>query len=173
MKNPYREAFMRRVITALLLVTAAPAVAQAQFASAVTEGVRVRVTVPDGFRQHAWEGRQALIHGHVTRVTNDSLYLTLPNAAGTVGINRLEIKKLAVSRGMQNPVESALVRGIGGAIVSSASSFIRYHLTPEDDRGRDSAGESAAKSALYGFGVGAFIGAIFPTEKWKKVRLGT
>ena len=164
---------MRKPILALVLVLGIPAIAQGQLASAVTEGVRVRVTIPDGFRQRAWEGRQALVHGNVARVTSDSLYLTLPNAAGTVGIDRLQIKKLAVSRGMQNPVESALVRGIGGAIVSGASSFIRYHLTPEDDRGRDSAGESAAKSAAYGFGVGAFIGVLFPTEKWKKVRLGT
>lgn len=164
---------MRRVIIALLLVAAAPAVAQAQFASAVTEGVRVRVTIPDGFRQRAWEGRQALIHGNVARVTNDSLYLTLPNAAGTVGIDRLQVKKLAVSRGMQSPVESAIVRGIGGAIVSAAGTYIRYQLTAEEDRGSKSAGEAAGISAAYGFGVGALVGAIWPTEKWKKVRLGT
>ena len=163
---------MKGMIIALVLLIACPAVADAQFASAITEGSRVRVTIPDGFRQHTWESRQALIHGSVTRVSNDSLYLTLPNAAGTVGIDRLQIKKLAVSRGMQSPVESAIVKGIGSAIGFAASSWIRWQLTPKEDRGKNSAAEAAGISAAYGFGVGAVVGVIWPTEKWKRVRLG-
>ncbi|MEO8576036.1 MAG: hypothetical protein ABI556_05015 [Gemmatimonadales bacterium] len=163
---------MKRVITALVLFTAVPGVAHGQFASAVAEGVRVRVSIADDYRQHTWESRQALIHGSVTRVTNDSLYLRLPNSAGTVGIDRLQIKKMAVSRGMQSPVESAVVKGIGSAIGFALSTFIRYELTPKEDRGNYTAAEATGISAAFGFGVGAFVGAIWPTEKWKKVHLG-
>ena len=163
---------MKRVMIPLVLFIAVPVLAHAQFASAITDGARVRVTVPDAMRQRSMEPRQALVVGTVARITNDSLYLHLPNTAGTVGIDRLQIKRLAVSRGMQSPVESAIVKGIGSAIGFAASSWIRWQLTPREDRGRNSAAEAAATSAAYGFGVGAVIGAIWPTEKWKRVRLG-
>lgn len=164
---------MKRVIVALAVFIACPASAHGQFASAVAEGVRVRASVTDAMRQQSMAPKQALIYGTVARTSNDSLYLQLPNTTGTVAIDRLQIKRLAVSRGMQSPVESAIVKGIGSAIGFAATSWIRWQLTPREDRGRNSAAEAAATSAAYGFGVGAIIGVIWPTEKWKRVRLGT
>ena len=163
---------MKSLAAVFVLFIASPAIARAQFGSAVTEGVRIRVTVDDPARQHAMESRKALIHGNVARITGDSLYLQIPHTAGRVGIDRLEIKRLAVSRGMQSPLESAIVRGIGSSIGFAASAWIGWQLTSSADRGNRSAGDAALTGAIYGFAVGAFIGAIWPTEKWKGIPLG-
>jgi len=163
---------MKTTILALVLFIAIPANAHGQFASAVAPGARVRVAIPDSLRQRAMEPRQSLLHGTVSRVTSDSLYLRMYGTDGTVAIDRLTIKRLAVSRGMQSPVESILVKGIGTGVAFALSSWIRWQLSSSENRGYKTAEEAAAVSGLFGLGFGGVVGAIWPTEKWKRVRLG-
>ena len=145
----------------LHLVMATPAIAQ--FPSALAAGARVRITVPDSVRQEPLRPRQQELIGTVAGVAADTLYLTVPNTTGTLAVPR------SVSRGVPSRVTSALRRGVEWAAAGALAAFVAQGY--EEDASSRSGSEQVAVGAGIGFGVGAVLGAVWPSERWRRLRL--
>jgi hypothetical protein len=135
----------------------------AQFPTDVAVGSRVRVVLPDTLRQN-WGPRVQWLQGGVAGISNDTLYLRVHGTPSTLAIPRSSIRRLDRSRGVASPGESAIRGALFGAFWLGVLS-----LTGE---GSDAAWDDdlAAKAAI-GAGIGFVFGAIFPSERWRRVRL--
>jgi hypothetical protein len=156
----------------LLAVTAAlgPAVLRAQFPAEVSTGARVRVWVPESYRQAEGPHRRQLLRGTVEGVVADTLQLRIAGTSGVVPVARSAVRRLEVSAGVSRPA-SAVERAVGGAIGGA----VGWALMNDPDR---SGGPSyrtdwraAGVGAAWGAGIGAVAGLVFPHERWRRVRL--
>jgi len=164
--------------TAAVLVTTfavhapvAHAQAGAPFGSVVPAGVRVRVVLPDSRRQAPLVPRQQVVIGTVTGVAGDTLVLAIPGAAGALRVARPDLRALAVSRGVPGRPESALRQGISAGVGLGLAFFFLHTGGDTDDRQFRSAGEAAVVGGAVGFGIGAVLGAVSPSERWRDLRL--
>jgi hypothetical protein len=162
---------MRHYITALTLLAAAPVVASAQFPDRVQPGARVRVWLPEPQPQENAPWRRQLLRGTVSGVENNVLSLTVPGTAGTLAVQRNGIRRLDVSLG-RNRGASAFERAFEFAVVGAITAVVN-----NDPDGRrwpafDSGWRAAGDGAMWGAGIGAVIGFAFPTERWRRVRIG-
>lgn len=153
--------------TALLLAPATPAAAQ--FPDAVATGVRVRIVLPDSVRQAPLQPRDQTVIGTVARVGGDTLHLAIPSTSGTVAVPRSSVRRLSVSLGVPSRPESAARHGLAWA----AAGALGFFLARSGDEGSSFAsdGEAAAIGAGIGFGIGAILGAVSPSERWRRLRL--
>jgi hypothetical protein len=160
-----------RVIAASLAFTAAQPLG-AQFPSEVAVGSRVRVVLPDSVRQSSGPWRQQWIRGDVARLAGDTLYLRVQGAAGPVAIRRSAMRRVDRSLGVPSRPESAIRGAVGWAIVGAflglATGWPDHY--DADDGGR-SHGDRALLGAAWGAGAGFILGAILPSERWRRVRL--
>jgi len=140
----------------------------AQFPADVSVGARLRVALPDSVRQ-VWP-RQQWVRGEVAALSTDTLYLRLPGTESPVAIRRSAIKRLDRSLGVPTPVESAFRGAVGWAFVGALHGVLLRAFDAEDWRDR-SYGESAALGAGVGAAAGFVLGALFPSERWRRVRL--
>jgi hypothetical protein len=162
---------MKRI--AVFLLTLIASVASAQLSSQVQPGMRVRVWVPEPWRQenqNSWH--RQLLRGTVASATADTLHLVVPGTEGTLSVARPSIRRLDVSRGKPSRAASAFERAVGGAIVGAIS--VALDNDPDGKRwphySRD--WRAAEEGAKWGAAFGATLGFIFPTERWRRVRLG-
>ena len=155
-----------------LLVAAAPTLAQAQLSDRVQSGARVRVWIPEPWLQDGGPWKRQQLRGTVAAVCPDTLHLTLPGTDGTIAVSRASIKRLDVSRGRPSRVASGFERAIGGAIVGAAAAALQNDPDNDEWPNYSSDWRAAGQGAIYGAAFGAAIGIIFPTERWKRVRLG-
>ena len=167
MATGLRTAALLMVTGALLAGLAAPAAAQ--FPAELAAGARVQVMVPDSVRQEPLWPRQQTLIGTVARVGGDTLYLVLPSTTGEVAVPRSSIRTLAVSRGVPSRAESALRHGARVALTGAATFFLMRQA--DADGPYRSPGEAAAIGGAIGFGIGAILGAISPSERWRTLRL--
>jgi hypothetical protein len=159
------------VLWATLALAAGSAPAAAQFPAVVEPGARVRVAVADSARQFAFGPRAQLVHGTVVARAADTLYLAVPNAAGTLAVPRASVRSLAVSRGVPSRTRSAFTQAARHAALG-ALAFFAMHGVDGRDRPFRSPGQATLVGGAVGFGVGAVIGARSPVERWRAVRLG-
>jgi hypothetical protein len=141
----------------------------AQFPPDVAVGTRVRVVLPDSLRQ-TWGPREQWLRGEVTALTADTLYVRLQGAAAPVPIRRTAIKRIDRSLGVPSRPESA-VRGAVGWAFWGAIYLATARKVADDDRTWRRFGDDLAEGAAIGAGVGFVLGAIFPSERWRRVRL--
>ena len=159
-----------RSTVVLLGILASPSAVHAQFPAEVAVGARVRVWVPEPFRQDEGPPRRQLLRGTVASVTPDTLRLSIPSAVGTVAIPRGSVRRLQVSRGQSraaSAVEGAFGGAAGGAITWALMNDPRRSGGPHYRTDWRAAGVGAA----WGAGIGAVAGMIFPHEQWRRVRL--
>jgi hypothetical protein len=87
-------------------------------------------------------------------------------------VARPSIRRLDVSRGKPSRAASAFERAVGGAIVGAIS--VALDNDPDGKRwphySRD--WRAADEGAKWGAAFGATLGFIFPTERWRRLRLG-
>ena len=161
---------MRRSMfaTVLLMVTLATPLA-AQFPAQVAPGARVRLIVRDSTRQEPLLPRQQIIMGTVTALGGESLSLTVPFTEGALEIPRSSVRQVSVSLGVPSRGESALRKGVEFGVSFALSMYVA-HLV-DDEELFDSGGDAALVGAGVGFGVGALLGAISPSERWRRLRL--
>lgn len=159
---------MNRLLFIGLVVGAAPAFAQ--FPSQVHAGVRVRVWVPEQYSQDNNPWRRQLLRGTVSSLDGDALRLGIPGATGEVVIPRSSIRRLDVSRG-QSRVASAIERAIGGAIVGAIGAALENDPGSTEWPAYNRDWRAAEEGAKWGAALGASIGFVFPTERWRRVRL--
>ena len=161
---------MKTIAAILLALTSG--VASAQLSERVQAGERVRVWVPETWLQRdqsPW--RRQLRRGTVASSTADTLHLAVPGTGGTLSIARSSIKRLDVSRGRPSRTASAIERAFGGAIVGAIT--VALDNDPAGKRwphySRD--WRAAEEGAKWGAAFGAALGFIFPTERWRRVKL--
>ena len=150
-----------RILFVVALVLAAAAPVAAQFPTDVAVGSRVRVMLPDSLRQ-AWGPRVQWVHGGVEALNTDTLYLRVHSTASAVAIPRTSIKRMERSVGVPTRVESGLRGALAGAFWLGIIS-----LVGESSVWNDEIAGAVAGGALIGFS----FGAIFPTERWRRIRL--
>ena len=153
-----------------LTIAAAPAAAQGTFSPRVQPGVRVRVWLPESQKQENTPWGRQLLRATVVGVNGDSLTVSVPGTAGSLAVARADMRRLDVSRGTSRAA-SAFERAIGFAIAGAVSAAL------ENDPGgtewpnyrRD--WRAAEEGAKWGAAIGAVVGFVFPTERWRRVRL--
>jgi hypothetical protein len=158
----------------ILLLVASVALAAArpiaaQFPADVAVGSRVRVVVPDSLRQASGPWRQQWLRGDVAALAGDTLYLQLQGAAAPVPIRRAAMRRIDRSLGMPTPAESALRNAVGWAFLGAVLGLTTGW--PEGDLDTRSTGDAVGLGAAWGAGVGFILGALFPSERWRRVRL--
>jgi len=160
---------MIRIIDLLLLAGVLyPRQLAAQWPPEMTAGARVQVRLPEV--QYQSGGRRGhLIRGRVTALAPDTLYLAITDSLAPFPVPRRLIQRLEYSRGVPSRLESGARRGL----ITGAAYALLLALWNESDDDPD--GTSTGTAALVGGGVGlvlgGVVGAIFPIERWKRVRL--
>jgi hypothetical protein len=152
----------------LMLIGAAGTRLAAQWPSAVTSGARVQVRLPEVQYQMAGP-RGQLLRGRVTALTPDTLYLSVTDSLGPLPIARGMINQLKISKGVPSRFGNAMRNGLGGAVGFALLSIVINELDEEPEQ--KSVGDAALIGAGIGFAIGSVTGAIWPTERWKKVRM--
>jgi hypothetical protein len=161
---------MRILLAAASLALAAARPLAAQFPTDVAVGTRVRVVLPDSVRQSSGPWRQQWLRGRIAALAGDTLYLRLQGTVAPVAIRRAAIRRIDRSLGVPNRFESALRGAVGWAFAGAAVGFATG-WPDVDDRDARSDGDAALLGAAWGAGVGFVIGAILPSERWRRVRL--
>lgn len=156
---------------AISLVSAVPAALSAQFPAEVRPGARVRVWIPEPYRQMDGPPRRQLLRGTVEWVTPDTLRLSIPGTASSLAIPRGSVRRLELSQGEPSRPATAIERAIGGAI-GGAIAFAAMN-DPHRSGGPHYRTDwrAAGVGAAWGAGLGAVVGFIFPHEQWRGVRL--
>lgn len=162
---PFRR--FTHALAALLI--GLPSLLGAQWPSELTVGARVRAHLPEA--QYQPDARRGhLLRGRIAALADDTLYLAITDSVGPLALPRPLIQRLDLSRGVPSRGVSALREGVTLGIVGAATGLVVFSLldAPNDA----DAGEVALIYAGINFGVGAILGALFPRERWGRVRLG-
>ena len=143
-----------------------PTLASAQ---PLTIGDRARVMVAEEQRQSETPALRAqLLRGSVTRVGRDTIYLKPGGGIGEIAISFAAIRRVDRSLGVPSRLASAIGKGLALGLLSSLFAGLGY-----DDGWRwhsvDSRGEAFLWGGVVGFASGAVLGAIWPTERWKRL----
>ena len=159
---------MRRILLAALALT--PALATAQFPARVQPGVRVRAWLPEGSLQEHGPWRRQLLRATVSSLTGDTLRLVVPGTQGTLSVPRADLRRLDVSLGTSRAAsmfERAATFALSAAIWAAVENDPNSTEWPHYNRTWRAAGEGAKWGAI----AGAVVGFVFPTERWRRVRL--
>jgi hypothetical protein len=152
----------------LILITGVFHQLGAQWPPSVTSGARVQVRLPE-VQYQVGSRRGHLIRGRVTSLTSDTLYVAVTDSLGPLPIPRRMIERLELSRGVPSRFASAARRGLiaaaGFALLSIAINEI------DDEPDQVDTGTAALIGGSVGLVVGGALGAIYPNERWKRVRL--
>ena len=165
----YVEHGMRHIIIAVALALLARPAA-AQFPARVQPGVRVRVWLPEAQQQDKGPWRRQLLRATVSEVNTDTLRLTVPGTQGLLSVPRAGMRRLDVSLGTSRAAsafERAAAFAISGAIWAALENDPNSTEWPHYRRDWRAAGEGAK----WGAALGALVGLVFPTERWRRVRL--
>jgi hypothetical protein len=159
---------MRWLPIAVLLVCSAVRALTAQWPSDIAPGMRVQAHLPEV--QYQFAGRRGHpIRGRIMALTADTLYLAVTDSVGPLAVPRRLIQRLEWSRGVPSRAASAARRGLVAAV---GTTLLFALLNDMDEPPRRMSTESAALfGAGFGLTTGAVLGAVFPRERWKRVRL--
>ena len=157
-------------LLAMILTGAVPAVAQTPFSPRVQPGVRVRVWLPEAQKQDNTRWGRQLLRATVSDVGADTLRLSVAGTSGSIAVARADMRRLDVSRGTSR-VASAFERAIGFAIAGAVGAALENDPggTEWPNYSRD--WRAAEEGAKWGAALGAVAGFVFPTERWRRVRL--
>ena len=155
---------------ALASLGTAPTALRAQFPSDVQVGARVRLWLPEPYRQAEGPLRRQLLRGTVEGLTPDTLRLAIPGSAGALDVSRASMHRLEVSRGVSRPA-SAVERAVGGAIGGAITWALMNDPRRTGGPSYRTDWQAAGVGAAWGAGFGALTGILFPHERWHRVRL--
>lgn len=159
---------MRHIIIGALVF--APALAIGQFPARVQPGVRVRVWLPEGQQQEKGPWRRQLLRGTVSELRNDTLRLSVPGTQGSLAVSRADLRRLDVSLGTSRAA-SALERAVGFAISGAIWAALENDPNSTEWPHYRRTWRAAGEGAKWGAALGAVVGFVFPTERWRRVRL--
>ena len=159
---------MRPILTAAFAaVLALPATARSQEAEPQPQQ-RVMVTLT---RQPEVEGAtpSQAIRGTLLAIDADSMTVQVHPGTSPLRVSRGVVRHMYVSRGVPSRTQSAAVGAVGGAALVALSFWLQNQ---DDDRREFSSDHDAVLTgAAVGGGLGLITGALFPRERWHRVRL--
>jgi hypothetical protein len=161
---------MKHLAFASLVLAGIAVTAEAQFPERVRPGVRVRVWLPESQQQENGPWRRQLLRATVNEVRSDSLRLVVPGTVGGLSVARADIRRLDVSRGTSRWA-SAIERAIGFAIAGAITAAIENDPGSSEWPHYNRDWRAAEEGAKWGAAIGAIVGFVFPTERWRRVRL--
>lgn len=159
---------MRSFTLVLFLITGVFHQLAAQRRPALTSGARVQVRLPEVQYQFVGQ-RGQMVRGRVASLTSDTLYLAVTDSLGPLPIPRRMIERIEVSRGVPSRLASAARRGLISAAGFALLSVLLNEV--EDESDKTSTGTAALIGGGFGLVFGGVFGALYPTERWKHVRL--
>jgi hypothetical protein len=162
---------MRLLVLSISALLYVPSLASAQFPADIQPGVRVRVHLPEAYRQATTPSNRQALRGIVESISQDTLRLTVPGAGGTLSVATGSIRRLEMSRGAPSRTVSAIEQALGGAMSGAIALAIANDEYGSDWPHYRSDWRAAGVGAAIGGGAGALIGLLFPTERWRRVRL--
>lgn len=160
----------RHIAAAAAALLFLPALSLAQFPERVQAGVRVRVWLPEAHLQEKGPWRRQQLRATVAGVSTDTLMLSVRGTVGTLAVPRAAVRRLDVSKGVSrgaSAVERAIGFAIGGAITAALENDPGGTRWPNYNR----TWRAAEEGAKWGAAIGAVVGFVFPTERWRRVRL--
>jgi len=113
--------------------------------------------------------RGQLLRGRVTALTPDTLYLSVTDSLGPLPIPRRLVDQLKLSKGVPSRFGNAMRNGLAAAAFGALVSIGINELQEGPDQ--ITTGDAALIGACVGFAVGGVTGAIWPTERWKRVKM--
>ena len=161
---------MRHFITTLAFLVLATDIAGAQFPDRIRTGVRVRLWLPD-YQQENTPWRRQLLRATVSGIANDTLQLTVRGAQGILAVPRSAIRRIDVSLGPPSRPASAFERAAQGAITGALWAAFENDPRSTEWPHYNRTWRAAGEGAKWGAAFGAVIGFVFPTERWRRVRL--
>lgn len=159
---------MRSFTLVLFLITGVFHQLAAQRRPALSSGARVQVRLPEVQYQFVGQ-RGQMVRGRVASLTSDTLYLAVTDSLGPLPIPRRMIERIEVSRGVPSRLASAARRGLISAAGFALLSVLLNEV--EDESDKTSTGTAALIGGGFGLVFGGVFGALYPTERWKHVRL--
>ena len=164
------SAYRRHLVIAVTTLAASSATAGAQFDARVQPGVRVRAWLPEAQQQDHGAWRRQLLRATVSDVSADTVRLIVPGTTGSVAVARANIRRLDVSRGTSR-VASAFERAIAFAITGAIGPALENDPGSNEWPNYNRDWRAAEEGAKWGAALGAVVGFVFPTERWRKVRI--
>jgi hypothetical protein len=149
------------LVSMLLLSTAVAARAQE-----IAPQSRVRIFLTPQRDVEGYAGPQVL-RGTLLEMEADSLTLQVHPATSPMRVAKSAVRRIYVSRGVPSRAASAAMGAVGGALVGAFD----FWVFNEDQFGSDR--EAALTGAAAGAGLGLVAGALWPRERWHRVRLPT
>jgi hypothetical protein len=145
----------------------------ASAAQAITQGQRVRVHLYEDQPQRERPlQRRVHLRGILTRTTADSIYVRLNPATSELAIARPFILRLDRSLGVPSRAANALRWGLGFGLLGGI--LIGTAYDPDVLQfGVINRGEAFALGAGIGAVYGASLGALLPSERWRRIRQDT
>jgi hypothetical protein len=136
--------------------------------STVAVGMRVRVSIASEILQSPFASRDERLLGTIHAISPDTLYLQLPNVIGVAAIPRRSIRRVEIGVGPSHR-GNAVRAGILGASFFG----LRLWAVNEDSTTRrfGHSWQAAAVGSAVGFGLGAWLGSKYKTERWRAARL--
>ena len=137
-------------------------------------GARVLVTLAkaEGYEPSAEAWKPVMpphFTGRVVRVTSDSLWVQPHPSVSAVSVPQGEVRHLFVSGG--RPRGRAMAWGAAnGAVLGASMGWAAYSPLFQEGQSRQQRGQVLAVYAASGVITGVIFGAMFPAERWRRVR---
>ena len=162
---PYR----RVAILASFIVTS-PFSLVAQEAP-VPVGARVRLTLPDPApRRFGVRAPERWLVGELVALTADTLAIRPHPVLTPIAVPRTAVRRLEISRGAPSRWRSAAAEAVGGALVGLLWGHVLYDVGLRGPR-FDSGARARRSGTVFGAAGFAMLGALFPREHWRRIRL--
>jgi hypothetical protein len=160
---------MRRIIAATTLVVslALPATVRAQDPEPQQ---RVMVTLT---RQPEVEGHAnpQMVRGTLLQIDADSMTIQVHPGTGPLRVSRGVVRRMYVSRGVPSRTQSAAVGTVGGAALGALAGWLNRDAQNGNRRVYSSDRDATLAGLAFGAGLGLVTGALFPRERWHRLRL--
>jgi hypothetical protein len=154
--------FLAALALAITLLPVSPALAQGDAEPQPSQRVRLLLT-----SQRVVEGYVPAqeLRGTLLAEDADSMTVQVHPGTGPIRVSRAAVRTMYVSRGVPGRARSAATGAMGGAIGGALFGWI---YNPEREQRSDQ--DAALLGAAAGGGFGLVMGALFPRERWKRVR---
>lgn len=165
--------FVRPLLLAAFLCAAPGAPLRAQTAvDSLARGTRVQVHIAGDERQRAHPAWRAQpVRGTLMRVTPDTLFLRLAPATSELAVARPAIRLVERSRGVPSRWESGARGAVRGALLYLSMAVSTYTVARglRKDDVPFTENRYVVSGAALGAASGLIIGALWPTERWRRV----